>query len=95
MKIKMKKFGKLLISRPAGKEAYLAACAYILPQITGKRSETIQLDFSGVAVLSPSWADEFITKIRQDFPNKLKLTNLNNASIKSTLSILDRVNKDK
>lgn len=91
----MEKFGKLLISRPAGKEAYLVAKAYVLPKIKKNQSEMIELDFTSVAVLSPSWADEFVSKIRQDLPNKIKLTNLNNASIKTTLKMLDKLNKDK
>lgn len=82
----MEKFGKMLISRPAGKEAYLAAQAYILP----KKPEEIELDFSEVAVLGPSWADEFVTKLQKRYPNQLKITHINNASIKSTLDILQK-----
>ena len=33
MKIELKKFGNILISRPAGREAYLAASAYLLKDI--------------------------------------------------------------
>lgn len=83
MKIKINKFGVMLVSRPAGKEAYLAAKAYIFPKI----KEKIELDFSDVAVLSPSWADEFITKLKQEYP-KISFTHLDNDSIKSTLEIL-------
>lgn len=84
MIIKMSKFGKMLISRPAGKEAYLAAKAYILP----KKQEEIVLDFSDVAVLAPSWGDEFITQLKQDFPKKTKFSNTDNPSVKATLEII-------
>lgn len=51
VKISMKKFGEILISRPAGKEAFLATSTYLLsPPPTG----TIELDFAGVKVLAPS-----------------------------------------
>ena len=64
MKIELKKFGNILTSRPAGKEAYLGARAYLLPK---DKNETVEIDFSGVDVLSPSWADEFIKESRFSF----------------------------
>lgn len=85
MKIHLKKFGELLISRPAGKEAYLAAKAYTLPT----SQETIQIDFEGVKVLSPSWGDEFITALKNDFPGKVEFLHTENASVKATLKILN------
>lgn len=61
MKIELKKFGEMLISRPAGREAFLALSAYITRDL--KASEPIEIDCSGVKVLTPSWADEVITKL--------------------------------
>ncbi|MCK5466687.1 STAS-like domain-containing protein, partial [Candidatus Parcubacteria bacterium] len=78
MKIEIKKFGEVLISRPAGREAYLAASAYLLKDID--KNELIEIDFSGVKVLAPSWADEVITKIVEDFKN-IKLLNTENSSV--------------
>lgn len=52
MKIELKKFGETLISRSAGREAYLAMQAYLIKGID--RAETIEVDFSGVKVLAPS-----------------------------------------
>ena len=88
MIIEVKKFGEVLTSRPAGREAYLSAKAYILPK---NANETIILDFNGVKVLAPSWADEFITKIIAEYPNKIEFLNTNNNSIKETLKILNIV----
>lgn len=86
MLIEIKKFGNLLTSRPAGREAVLVAKAYILPKET---TEEIVLDFSGVDVLSPSWADEFIQGIKEIFPNnKITYINTDNQSVKATLEIL-------
>ena len=85
MKIELKKFGDVLISRPAGREAYLAASAYLLKGID--KNELIEIDFSGVKVLAPSWADEVITKIAGDFKNT-KLLNTENSSVQATLKTL-------
>lgn len=85
MKIKMEKFGKMLVSRPAGREAYLVTKAYILPD----KQEPVELDFSGVAVLAPSWADEFIDNLKSINPN-IKFINTGNASVKSTLEIIQK-----
>ena len=51
------------------------------------KGEIIEIDFSGVKVLTPSWADEIITKIAQDFKN-IKLINTDNPTVKATLKIL-------
>ena len=84
--ISLKKFGIMLISRPAGREAWLAAQAYSLP--AGTNSVTV--DFDGVAVLSPSWADEFLTPLRERFgAENVQLQNTKNASVQATLQTLN------
>lgn len=85
MLIELKKFGEMLISRPAGREAYLAMSAYIMKGVDS--NEIVELDFSGVKVLAPSWADEVITKIAEKFKN-VKLLNAENATVKATLKTL-------
>lgn len=85
MRIELKKFGTILTSRPAGKEAYLAAKAYSLPR---DEKEKIEIDFSGVEVLTPSWADEFITPLLAEFPGRVILLPTDNASIKAALEII-------
>ncbi|MEK7508271.1 MAG: DUF4325 domain-containing protein [Patescibacteria group bacterium] len=85
MKIELKKFGSVLSSRPAGKEAYFSARAYLLPK---DKKEKVEIDFSGVQVLSPSWADEFITPIKKDFGDNLILLPSKNSSVKASLEIL-------
>ncbi len=85
MKIELKKFGEVLVSRPSGREAYLAMQAYILKGI--KKDELIEIDFSGVKVLAPSWGDEVITKLVDEFEN-VKFLNTDNSSVKATLSII-------
>lgn len=85
MRIELKKFGELLTSRPAGREAYLAMSAYLTRDL--EKEEEIEIDFSGVKVLTPSWADEVITKLANDFPS-IKLLNTDNATVQATLRTL-------
>lgn len=85
MKIELKKFGEILISRPAGREAYLAMSAYLTKDLD--KDELIEIDFFGVKVLAPSWADEVIVKLSKDF-KKLKLVNTGNPTVQGTLKTL-------
>ena len=85
MRIEIKKFGEILVSRPAGKEAYLAMQAYLTKDV--KSDELIEIDFLGVKVLTPSWADEIITKLAKNYSN-VKFINAENATVKATLKTL-------
>ena len=84
MIIELKKFGDILISRPAGREAYLAMSAYLLKDI--KKDEEIIIDFAGIKVLAPSWADEVITNLARNY--SVKLENTDNPTVKATLKTL-------
>lgn len=85
MKIELKKFGELLISRPAGHEAARVAAAYLKPPSV---SETIELDFTGVAVLAPSWLDEFVQGLQATCSNPIEFGSSENASVKATIVCL-------
>jgi hypothetical protein len=85
MIIQLRKFGTTLVSRPSGKEALLAFQP-TLDQV--KNNETITVDFSQIITLSPSWADEFLTPLQQQFKNRIKFINTDNSSVQATLSIL-------
>ena len=87
MIIQLKKFGATLVSRPSGKEAWLAFQP-TLNQISG--DEEIVVDFAHVAVLTPSWADEFLTPLKERFSNRVKLLNIDNSSVAATLAILGK-----
>ena len=86
MKIAMKKFGTILVSRPAGREAFLAASAYLLSPLP---EGEIELDFEGVKVLAPSWADEFLSGIRAHCKNSIKILPHKNQTVVETLKILE------
>jgi len=86
MRIELKKFGRVLISRPDGREAYLAAQAYVLPK--KDIPEKIEVDFVGVLVLGPSWADEFLTPLKEKYGERVIFENSENASVKATLETI-------
>jgi hypothetical protein len=66
MKIELKKFGDLLISRPAGREAALAALAYLTKD---KNITKIEVDFDGVLALAPSFIHEFVNVLSESLPH--------------------------
>ncbi|HCR35627.1 hypothetical protein A2130_00890 [Candidatus Woesebacteria bacterium GWC2_33_12] len=86
MVINLNKFGTTLVSRPAGKEASLAFNP-TLREVN--ENEKIEVDFTGVEVLTPSWADEFLTPLYNSFNGRIKLTNTGNSSVIESLKILN------
>jgi hypothetical protein len=85
MIINLNKFGTILVSRPAGKEASLA----FNPTLKGvKEDEKIEVDFTGVEVLTPSWADEFLTPLFNTFGDRINIKNTQNSSVMESLKIL-------
>lgn len=91
MKIYLKKFGTILISRQNGREAFAA----LQPQLADlAENENLDIDFEGVITFSPSWADEFITPLVGRYSNRLFLYNAKeNPSVKATLELLSEINK--
>ena len=86
MKIEVKKFGEILISRPAGREAFLVAKAYLSPK-TDK--EAIELDFDGVKVMGPSWADEFVTGLKSLYGQRVVCLPTKNPTIVLSLKTIE------
>lgn len=87
MRIELKKFGTTLISRQAGKEA-LAAFQSTLAEI--KSGENLEINFDGVITFSPSWGDEFLTPLLDQFGDRLILLPTNNPSVKITIELLEK-----
>jgi hypothetical protein len=90
MKIELSKFGTTLISRELGREAFNAFQSTLkkLPE-----NENLEIDFSGVLTLSPSWADEFLTPLLDQLGKRLVLMPTENLSVHATLKILQEANK--
>ncbi len=90
MKLQLEKFGKTLISRELGSEAFKAI------QLTLRelpKDEEMEIDFSGVLTLSPSWADEFLSPLLNQLGDKLVLLPSDNLSVHATIRILQEANK--
>ena len=87
MKVEVKKFGDILTSRPAGREAGLAIKAYFKPAPGDK----MELDFSGVLAMGPSWLDEVLTILRGEYgdANVICLPS-ENASVAESLKIIEK-----
>ncbi|AEF85821.1 hypothetical protein TREPR_1876 [Treponema primitia ZAS-2] len=83
MLVKINNFGDILISRPAGKEAFLMAKAYVFKELALK--DDIILDFNEIKVLTPSWVDEFISGIKSEYKNPIQYINTENPSVKASL----------
>lgn len=87
MTIYLEKFGTVLTSRQAGREAYLAY-APTLAAVSDK--ERVEIDFSNIFSIGPSWADEFIRPLFERFGNRMTLLPSDNASVVATLSFLEQ-----
>ncbi len=85
----MKKFGSVLTSRQAGREAYAA----YLPTINSiGKEEEVEIDFEGVSTFSPSWGDEFLTPLLKKIGKRIVLKNAQNPSVVLTISLLEKFN---
>lgn len=90
MILKLEKFGTTLITRELGSEAF-KALQPILQELSS--NEELEIDFSGVLTLSPSWADEFLTPLFTKLGERLILWPSGNLSVQATLKILQEANK--
>jgi hypothetical protein len=88
MKIELKKFGTTLLSRQNGREAFLAFLSTLnaIP-----KDEVVEVSFDGVITFSPSWGDEFLSKLFEKFDNKLVLIKTDNPSVLATIEMLEQV----
>ena len=85
MKIKIRKFGEILTSRPAGREAALATKAYLRLQ----PDEKIELDFSDVLSVGPSWLDEFLSLLKQEYgKERILCLPSDNPSVNRSLEVI-------
>ncbi|MBI2896520.1 MAG: STAS-like domain-containing protein [Deltaproteobacteria bacterium] len=85
MRIEIRKYGDLLVSRPAGREAAAAMLAY-LPEVGPE--EPIELDFDGVLVVAPSWLDEVLQGLRERFGDRVRCLASKNESLAASLAVL-------
>jgi hypothetical protein len=67
-----------------GKEAFAA-----IRPILDPKADAVEIDFIGVVSLSPSWADEFFTALKNMYGNRIKYLPTDNPSVIETLKILE------
>ena len=87
--INLKKFGNVLVSRPAGLEAFNG----IRPTLN--KHESIQIDFDDVLAVTPSWFDEFLTNLAEYAEGDVVLLPTKNASVLAALPVLITGRQDK
>ena len=90
MKVKLERFGTTLISCELGSEAFKAFQPTLLEL---PPNEELEIDFSGVLTLSPSWTDEFLSPLLERLGERLVLLPSDNLSVQATLKILQEANK--
>lgn len=86
MRVYLDKFGTLLVSRPNGREALLAFRPTLkaLPD-----DEPIEVFFDEVTTFSPSWGDEFLSPLQEEYGDRLVLHPSDNLSVRVTLELLE------
>lgn len=86
MRIRLKQYGDILTSRPAGREAALAMKARLRPAA----GENIELDFGGVVSVGPSWLDEVLSSLRQEYGRKrVVCLPTKNSSVIESLKVIE------
>lgn len=86
MKIKLVKFGEILTSREAGREAALAIKAYQKPP----KGESVELDFDGVLAVGPSWLGEVLRALSAEYGEaRVVCLPSENRSVIESLNILN------
>ncbi len=77
-----------MVSRHAGKEALAA----FRPELAAVKSgENVFIDFAGVITFTPSWADEFLTPLFEEYGDRVVLQNTENPSVQATLELLEKI----
>ena len=87
--IYLNKFGKVLVSRPAGLEAFRA----MRPTLNAQ--EQMQINFNEVLAVTPSWFDEFLTNLAEYAKGGVVLLPTKNASVLAVLPVLMAERDDK
>ena len=84
----LNKFGNVLVSRPSGLEAFNAIRFTLDPH------EGVQVDFEDVSTVTPSWFDEFLTRLADYTGGNVELLPTENASVLAILPVLKMARED-
>jgi STAS-like domain of unknown function (DUF4325) len=88
MIIPVNKFGDILVSRPAGREHALIMRSSFRP---ATKDEPVELDFAGVRVVAPSWLDEVLRSLREEYGARVRCVPAPNASLVQSLKSLEEL----
>ena len=89
MTILMKKFGTQLISPPERRDAALLIAHQFLDR---NKENSVELDFDGVKVLTPSWLHEIIQEILKLFDKVcIQFINAENSSVKASIEMVSSI----
>lgn len=86
--IYLKNFGNVLVGRPNGQEAFKGIRPQLNPNLP------VQIDFSGVLTVNPSWLDEFLTALADFNHGHVELLSTNNASVRIALPVIAQERND-
>lgn len=85
MILEVKKFGDVLSSRSAGREAALVTLSYLARD---KNDLVLEIDFTDILVMTPSWLSEFVQTIQEKSELEVKFMESSNPSVVSSLEII-------
>lgn len=92
MKIEIRKFGTHLISRPEGRDAALVIRNQYL---ASNEVKTIEIDFTDVKVMTPSWLDEIYQELLKSYSrDQITFINTTNSSVKASLETILEIETD-
>ena len=85
MVLEIKKFGEVLSSRSAGREAALVTLSYFTKN---KKDQNLEIDFTDVLVMTPSWLSEFVQTLQEKSFLQIKFLKSNNPSVVSSIEVI-------
>ena len=86
MNLQIKKYGEILTSRPAGREAALSCLAY---DLASQKTKSVDLDFAGVLVMTPSWLSEFVQTLQEKGVKDIKFLPSENPTVTSSIEFIE------
>ena len=78
----------MLTSREDGRDA-LTASHKELANLS--LNEQIEIDFTDLGTISPGWADEFLSKLQDEFGDRVSLLPTENLSAQQTIKLLESI----
>ena len=91
MRLLVVKYGEILSSRIEGREAALGALAY---EQGLREAHSLELDFAGVKVMTPSWLGDFVQTLQSETNLKIHFTNTTNPTVLASIEAIDEEHRE-